>query len=319
MPPTRVDLLSLAARLARRGEAFVLATVVRREAPSSARPGRKAVIEEDGTLHGWLGGSCIEPLVRREAAEALRDREPRLLLFTPDPSGEPDRAGIRPLPLTCHSGGSVEVYLEPELPAPVLALYGDSPVTRALQSMGEAMEYRVRAPGPGDEPPDAGSAQLFAVVATMGDRDEDAVERALEAGAAYVGLVASPRRAAAVRRTLGLEGEEADRVVSPAGLDLGAREPAEIAVAILAEIVSRRRSSAAEAPDREGAGEADRPAAGGAAAEGEVATDPVCGMDVEVGRTSHSAEHDGRRYRFCSAGCRRKFEEAPGRWTDAPA
>ena len=332
MTPSRADVLTLAARLAGEGRPFALATVVRREAPISARPGRRAVIEEDGTIHGWLGGSCIEPLVRREAAEALRDGEPRLLLFTPDPADEPDRPGIRPLPLTCHSGGTVEVYVEPEVPAPVLALFGDSPVTRALETMGAALEVRVRSVGPEDEVPDPGAAELWAVVATMGEWDEDGVERALEAGASYVGLVASSRRAAEVRRTLGLEddGEDGDaggRLVSPAGLDLGGTEPPEIAVAILAELVSRRHGApgeearrtagetAAESP--EAAGEAGQPA--GAEADLEVATDPVCGMEVEVARASHSAEHDGRRYWFCCAGCRRKFEEAPERWIEAPA
>lgn len=330
MTPSRADVLTLAARLAGEGRPFALATVVRREAPISARPGRRAVIEEDGTIHGWLGGSCIEPLVRREAAEALRDGEPRLLLFTPDPSEEPDRPGIRRLPLTCHSGGTVEVYVEPEIPAPVLALFGDSPVTRALETMGGALEVRVRSVGPEDEVPDPGAADLLAVVATMGEWDEDAVERALEAGASYVGLVASSRRAAEVRRTLGLDdGEDGDaggRLVSPAGLDLGGTEPPEIAVAILAELVARRHGAPGQEARRTAgetaAGETATQAAGEASpteADVEVATDPVCGMEVEVARASHSAEHDDRRYWFCCAGCRRKFEEAPERWIETPA
>lgn len=345
---SRADLLVRAARLSGAGEPFVLATVVRRTPPSSARPGYRAIVLRDGTLEGWLGGSCIEPVVRREAAEALRLGEPRLLVFSPEPD-RVERPGVHAHPMTCHSGGTVEVYLEPELPAPLLCLYGDSPVSRALARMAEPLGWRVRvvggadasafegaelveraavtgepsggdgAPSPDRSPsPEASpedAACGWAVVATMGEWDETAVERALGAGFPYVGMVGSPRRAAEVRRTLGL-GEDDGRLVSPAGLDVGAREPAEIAVTILAEILQRRGER--EAPGGERA-DATGPAgtagsSGGEPARPEVAVDPVCGMEVVVGEAAATSEHDGVTYHFCADGCRRRFEEDPERW-----
>lgn len=344
-----VELLRQAAALASAGEPFALATVVRREAPSSARAGQKALIRPDGSLRGWLGGACIEPTVAREAAGALRDGRPRLLLFVP--GGEASRPGAAVHPMTCHSGGTVEIYVEPHLPAPVLAVYGDSPVSRALSSMGAVMGYDVWVVGGGEE---AGSAPagaraadrlepvapgrpLYAVVATMGAWDEDAVEEALAAGAEYVGLVASPRRAGHVRGHLeerGVGGEALARLASPAGLDIGAREPAEIAVTILAEIIRHRRAGrgSAASADAEGtapgaradaAPPADSEAAAPAGSEpaprtgSGVAVDPVCGMTVEVPRSRQTYEHAGTVYYFCCPRCRERFARDPDRWVAA--
>lgn len=330
----RTDLLVRAARLAEAGEPFVLATVVRRTPPSSARTGYRALIDREGALHGWLGGSCIEPVVRREAAEALRAGEPRLVVFSPEPDRE-ERPGVSSHPMTCHSGGTVEVYLEPELPAPLLCLYGDSPVSRALAHMARPLGWRVRVVGAGGDgsayagaevvpretelaardadapaagsPPDE-AARGWAVVATMGEWDESAVEHSLAAGYGYVGMVGSHRRAAKVRRALGLE-EDDGRLVSPAGLDVGAREPAEIAVTILAEILLRR-AEARPAGGGEPADTRGEPSAGGEP----VTVDPVCRMEVAAGEAAATAEHDGTAYCFCSDGCRRRFEREPARF-----
>src|SRR5215470_2007690 len=134
----RAELLALAGDLAKKGEPFVLAMVVRREAYSSAQQGDMAIITADGGYHGWLGGNCTQPTVRREARRALADGKPRLVSLTPDPAGE-SRPGISALPMTCHSGGTVDIYLEPILPAPRLLLFGTSPVVRALAQLGKAM------------------------------------------------------------------------------------------------------------------------------------------------------------------------------------
>lgn len=373
------EILRRAVELAEAGEPFALATVVAREAPSSARAGDRALIEADGTLRGWLGGACIEPTIRREAENALADGEPRLVVFAPD--GDADRPGAVVHPMTCHSGGTVEVHVEPELPSPALILYGDSPVCRALAAMAPAAGYRVRAVGvggdaaaygdvevvergeaapgagasPGDGPGTAGTPgatpDVFAVVATMGEWDLEAVREALASGARYVGLVASPRRAGAVRERLEAAGvDPGGRLVSPAGLDLGAREPGEIAVTILAELVEVRRGAAEErsasgspadrgrtaspevAPpgaadavddpasgSRPGRADAGRGAGGGSDPEAgrEESTDPVCGMTVSPGDDPPTAEHDGVVYRFCCAGCRERFVDDPARYVPA--
>ncbi|MFQ5890293.1 MAG: XdhC family protein [Gemmatimonadota bacterium] len=355
--PTGGEVLWLAARLAQRGEPFALATVVRRLAPSSAQLGQKALIDAAGRLHGWLGGSCIEPIVRREAERALREGKPRLVVLAPD--GRSDRPEAAVYRMTCHSGGMVEIYVEPQLPAPQLVLFGDSPIGRALAALAAVAGYEVRAGGVGEaaaegdamrtepfetatDPP--ARRELYAVVATMGEWDEEAVEQALAAGAAYVGLVASPRRADEVRRRLtsrGLTKEALRRLVSPAGLDVGAKEPAEVAVTILAQIIQLRRGAglepgpAGEGPDEASCGERVLPQSGGERAiaesggergaesswgdgrerDGAVARDPVCGMEVGVSGARHVLVAGRTTHYFCSAGCRERFTAAPARFT----
>jgi xanthine dehydrogenase accessory factor len=268
------EVLIKAGELAARGEPFALATVVRVERPSSARPGDRVLVLPDGTLHGWVGGACSEPAVVREALRALADREPRLVRIGPAESG-------------CASEGTVEVLVEPELPAPLLAVVGDSPAARVLADLAARIGWRVAR-----EPSETADA---VVVATMGHGDEEALEAALRAEAGYVGLVASAKRAAAVLaelRVRGLDEETLIRVRSPAGLDLGPSRQEEIAVAILAELVAWRHSRAAP---QEPPGEA---------------VDPVCGMTVAVGNGEH-LEYEGVTYWFCGGHCRRRFEEDP--------
>jgi xanthine dehydrogenase accessory factor len=324
----RADLLHLASDLARRGEAFVLATVVRRERPSSARVGDAALVTQGGAFHGWLGGSCTQPVVVREALRALADGQPRLIALSPDPGAE-RRPGVEAFPMTCHSGGSVDIYIEPQLPAPRLAVFGLSPVAQALTRVARAMGYSVDAVDPGadraafpeadrvftslDEPSlrqrsPATGATLAVAIATMGDGDEAAVRAALDLDPAYIGLVASRRRFATIRETLvagGTPADAIDRVKCPAGLDIGAHSPAEIAVSIMAELVQRVHARPAPARGRA------LPVAAGEA------RDPVCGMMVVVATAKHTASHAGRTFYFCCAGCRDRFLGGPESYTEA--
>ena len=148
------QLLERAAELARRGESFVFAVVVRREPYSSSQQGDSAIITADGSYHGWLGGNCTRPQVLREAAQALIDGKPRLIALSPEPELHV-RAGVTPLPMTCHSGGTVDIFLEPVLAAPRLVVFGVSPVARAVAQLGKAMGYLVDVVDP-----DAHSAEL---------------------------------------------------------------------------------------------------------------------------------------------------------------
>jgi xanthine dehydrogenase accessory factor len=320
----RHDLLILAADLVRRGEPFALATVVRRQPASSSQTGDGALITGDGTFHGWLGGSCTQPTVVREALRALGDGAPRLIALSPDP-GRDHRPGVLVFPMTCHSGGTVDIYLEPVLPPSRFLVFGSSPVARALSRMAGAMGFVVDVADPGADRaafpeadrlwtdlssvgPRPGS---FAVVATMGERDEEAVRSAIAAEPAYLGVVASGKRFAQIREALlaaGVPSEALGRVRSPAGLDIGARTPEEIAVSILAEIVKLRRERAKA-----------EPAAGGALprAGAEEQQDPVCGMTVTVTPQAIRAEVSGRPYYFCCGGCREKFLAAPERFVAA--
>jgi xanthine dehydrogenase accessory factor len=321
----RADLLETAAALARREEPFVLAVVVSRQPASSSQPGDMAVITAAGEFHGWLGGSCTQPTVVREARLALADGKPRLVVLTPDPAPE-RRPGVNVFPMTCNSGGSVEIYLEPILPAPRLAVFGVSPTARALAKLGKAMGYTVVAADAAAEPemfpaadqiltdpqdPElcaaASRAPCFAVVATMGERDEEAIRAALALAPAYLGVVASSRRFAQMRETLlaqGVTADALDAIRSPAGIAIGAHTPEEIALAVLAEIVERRRA----------APEVEEKAEESAAAQ---AIDPICGMTVEVAGARHTAEHAGRTWYFCCGGCRARFLADPERYTAA--
>jgi xanthine dehydrogenase accessory factor len=303
----RAELLQLAAELAARGEPFVLAMVVRRESYSSAQQGDMAVITADGGYHGWLGGNCTQPTVRREAKQALADGKPRLVSLSPDPAREA-RAGVSALPMACHSGGTVDIYLEPVLPPPRLLLYGESPVVRALDALGKAMGWHAGTGAiPATRPSTAAArASLYAVIATMGENDEDALSAALDAEPAYVAVVASRKRFGEIRATLlerGVAAAALDRVHNPAGLDLGARRPEEVALSILAEIVKLRRAAEATA-------EAPRELE---------AIDPVCGMTVVVATAKHRGEHLGTTYYFCNPRCREKFLAAPARYLTASA
>ena len=298
------DPLELAYERSRRGEPFVLATVVWRRAPSSGKQGAKALISADGTVTGWLGGACAEPAVAREALRALADGAPRLMYLGPAEELEgARREGVVTVPIACQSDGALEVYLEPVLPRPQLVAIGRSPAAAALAAMAGALGWRAVLV---DERAklEAAMAEIgpgsYVVVATQGHYDEDALELALAREPGYVGLVASTRRAGSVLdylRARGVSEEALARVSAPAGLDLGSTEPREIAVAILAEIVQLRAAG--------GASTGVQPAA-----PPDEAIDPVCGMTVPVATSRYRATRDGHTYHFCSAACHERFVSA---------
>ena len=324
------DVLKLAADLAARGEPFVFAMVVRREPASSAQPGNMAVVTRDGAMHGWLGGSCIQPTVEREARRAMAEGKPLLMTLTPDP-GQDRRPGVAVHPMTCHSGGTVDIYLEPVRPAPRMIVFGIAPTARALSTVARAMGWavdvvdpdadKVDFPGadrvlrelPPDDPataPRLRSSELYAVVTTMGQRDDDALVAALPLEPAYLGVIASRKRFAEIREAVVGRGAPPDalqRVRNPAGLDLGAKLPEEIALSVVAEIVQLSRAA-----QRAGA---PAPAPAAVAAREETAIDPICGMTVVVARAKHVAQHAGRTWFFCNPRCREKFLATPERWT----
>jgi xanthine dehydrogenase accessory factor len=297
------DLLARAADLQARGRAFALATVVRCEAPTSAKPGAKALILEDGSVTGWVGGACAEPVVVREARAAMRDGRPRLIGLLGEARRGPGRTeGMLEFPMTCHSGGTLEIYVEPYLPKRQLVLVGHGPVLDALATLGPAADYAVVAVR--DETAWARLGEVgvtrpsCVVVATHADSDEDALERVLATEAGYVSLVASRRRAGVILDRLRQRGVAADRLgvlKAPAGLDIGAVTPEEIAVSILAEIIHHHRS--------------EKVLAVVPAAPAE-AIDPICGMTVEIATARYRSERDGQTIYFCCRGCKDTFDAA---------
>jgi xanthine dehydrogenase accessory factor len=315
------EILQLAAELSRKGEPFVMAVVVRREPASSAQVGNASLITQSGECHGWLGGSCIQSTVVREALGALKSSGPRLISLSPNPDAE-RRAGVSTFPMTCHSGGSVDIYLDPVLPAARLLIFGVSPAAQALARLGKVMGYAIDVADPDADReafPDAerivdavrgqdfekAQGRLFAVVATLGQHDEEATRAALALQPVYLGVVASRLRFAQIRETLvsgGVPAAAIDRIANPAGLDIGARAPEEVALSILAEIVKVRRGAMDATPQPQPALEA---------------IDPVCNMTVTVATAKHKAEHGGRTYYFCCGGCRERFLAAPERYLGA--
>lgn len=312
------DVMELARERRSSGEPCVLATVVWRRAPSSGKEGAKALIGPDGAVRGWLGGACAEPAVVREALLALQDGLPRLMFLGPADELEGRRRdGMVSVPIACQSEGALEVYLEPILPPPHLVAVGRSPAARALAGIADALGWRASVV---DDGGDAGlhpagahvvtaldlaaagaGPGSYVVVATQGHYDEAALEQALASGAAYVGLVASRRRAEAVLgylRQRGVPEEDLARVHAPAGLDLGRIPPEEIAVAIAGEIVRLRAEGVL------------RPAPPAAAPPATV-VDPVCGMAVEAATSRHRLERGGEVLHFCCAGCLAAFDEGP--------
>src|SRR5438445_5248726 len=196
-------LVALAAELQRAGEAFELATVVRCEAPTSAKPGAKALVGEDGSVQGWVGGACAEPVVVREALEALRDGRPRLIGLYGEGARTLGRTeGLLEYGMTCHSGGTLEIYVEPYLPKPLLVLVGHGPVVETLASLGHAADYSIAALR--EDAIRVGLDELSltqrasVVVATHAESDEEALEQVLGSGPGYISVVASRRRAAMI-------------------------------------------------------------------------------------------------------------------------
>ena len=297
---TRSEVLVEAGRLAADGKPYALATVVRVVRPASTRRGDRALVTPDGTLAGWVGGACSEPIVVREALRALADGEPRLVQIGPAGVGAGAPEDVVVAESRCASEGVVEVLIEPELPGPLLAVLGEGVAGRTLVQLARVIGWRVT------DQLDPGTPADAVVVATMGHGDEDALASALKAGVGYVGLVASARRAAVVLDVLreqGMAEEALARVRSPAGRDLGPSTQEEIAVAILAELVDWRHGQAADPSGLAPAGAAVQ-----APAE---AVDPVCGMTVAVAGAP-TAVRDGVTWYFCSVGCRDHFETTGG-------
>ena len=299
------DVLELLREYTANGTPCALATVVRVEPPTSARPGDKAVITADGRLRGWIGGSCSEPVVRREALRALAEGTPQLVkIVAAEEVRQTRKRGELTVATTCPSGGSLDIFIEPRLPRPLLLVFGETPVAETLAKLGELTGFRTRTVMQAELATlSVPSADAWAVVATMGHYDEDAVEAALAHPDLDVSLIASSRRAAAVRGELvarGLDEHTLGRLRTPAGKVRGVTQE-QIALLALAEVVTARQKRGPKQPVHE-----TPPVV--------FATDPVCGMTVDPLTATHRADFGGTTFWFCSAGCKVEFEKTPERY-----
>ena len=308
------------------GKPFAMVSVVRAEKPTSAKAGARAIIEADGSLTGWVGGSCAEPTVIREALKALRDGQARLVrLCPPEERGQLPQEGVTEVTLTCISGGTLEIYIEPQLAQPHLVVVGHLATAEALVRLAKALDFRVSLMGLDaslERFPLADlvldrldfstldiSPNTFIVVASHGNYDEDALDGALKTEALYVALISSKTRAKAILQYLqdsNLPTERVQQLKYPAGLDIGAVTPEEIALSILAEIVQFLHT-----PVDESLEVTEEVTLG---AEAKEAKDPVCGMWVEIASARYVSQHEGKTYYFCNPSCQRSFEQNPGKY-----
>ena len=321
-----LDLFTQIYDLNRSGEPFAVATVVRVEKPISAKPGDKAIVKGDGSLQGWIGGGCAQDTVVREAQKVIREGEPRFLRLIGKGGAISEKTeGVLEFPITCHSGGTLDIYIEPVQPHPQLIILGNSPVAITLAKLARVLNFQVDVFDPlatREEFPEADhlSNELdlhtltvhplsFAVIATQGHDDEAALETAVRSGVPYIAFVASKKKFAVRAEYLqdrGYTAEQIARIKAPAGLDLGAVTPDEIAASILAEIIQVRRRQLA--PQRVEAAQAVEAAEGLVVAE---AQDIICGMSVEIATARYTSDYRGEKFYFCCASCKAEFDKNP--------
>jgi xanthine dehydrogenase accessory factor len=294
-----VTVTDTAAELTRSRQPFVQATVVRAQKPTSAHAGDTAVVRADGSIDGFVGGTCAEASVREYGLMTLSTNQPLLLRIVPGELPGASEEGAVTVANPCLSGGAVEIFLEPRVPAPRVLVVGDSPVAEALAELGRPLGFDVDMVAGEQARPVAGDAAL--VVASHGRGEEPALTAALRLGVPYVGLIASRIRGAGVLAALDVTDEQRSRVHSPAGLDIGGRTAAEIALSVLAELVAERRAAERHAPP----------------ARATSAIDPVCGMTVAAVDSSPHVTVDGVTTWFCCDGCRTAFLADPDRYARA--
>ena len=328
------EFYQIATDLKAQGEPFAAVTVVRNEAPSSGKTGDKAIVKSDGILSGWIGGGCVYSIMMKEVNEALVDGKPRFVRVSPSPT-EGGMIGIKEYKMTCHSGGAIDLYIEPVLPKPHLIVLGKSIIGRALMRIAKAADYRltvVAEDASAEIFPEADTiktdfdlskmsfnASTFLVVATQGDNDEKALAAALSVKCRYVSFITSRKKKDTIYGYLKLQGFTDDQIQaihSPAGLDINAKTPEEVAISILAEIIKEFRTQEVPADmfEKPKAALSEKPL---------MITNPVCGMPISVGMAKYTVEHDGQLVYFCCDGCKIKFDADPEKYmvnfkTDVP-
>jgi xanthine dehydrogenase accessory factor len=271
---------------------FVHATVVRAEQPTSARPGDDAIILADGTMEGFVGGQCAEESVRAAALGALIRGESLLLRVLP--GGEaafPDAPGAYVTVNPCLSGGALEIFLEPQVPPAVISVVGTSPIANAVAALAEPLGFTVAR----TEPDGSQQGAIATVVCSLGHDEELAIRAALDAEVGLIAVVASHRRGSALLDAMDVTAAERARIHTPAGIEIGAHTPAEIALSILAEIVKAIRVDGLKAQSD------------GLPAPPQQAIDPICGMTVIVRSDTPHLRIDEVDHWFCNPGCRDRF------------
>lgn len=337
--------LDRASVLRAEGKPFALVTVVRAISPTSAKPGAKALVEPDGVIQGWIGGGCAQPAVIKMARKAMQDGQACLIRISPTRDGQVEE-GITDFGMTCHSGGTLDIFIDPVTARPVLLVIGASPAAQTLVGLAQRVGFSVTAAFPaadaemfpeadrvidGFDVADVGPG--FVVVATQGKRDEQGLEAAISVGAAYTAFIASKRKATKLKAYLkesGSDAERVDAIISPAGVEIEAVTPEEIALSVLAGVVKARREGLAvplpvaegnnEGSSCHGSTKVEQKSAASShnsnadSRETATAIDPVCGMSVATKDAEYQSEYKGKTYYFCCGGCQHRFDNEPEKY-----
>jgi xanthine dehydrogenase accessory factor len=315
-----MSFLDQAGRLHSDAEAFVIATVVAYKSPQSAKPGSKAIIKSDGSITGWVGGGCVQPIVLKEARNVLETGIPKLLSISPD-SVHDEWKGVESFRMACEGGGSLEIYLEPVMPKPHLVIVGHSPVAETISDLARVLDFYVCLVDPEATQNTSSKVDLlltdfstvrkeisdksFVVVATMGNQDEEGLQAVIGTTPRYLGLVASEKKAKSLfdyLRSKGTTDEQLAIIQSPAGIALGGETMAEIAFSVMAEIIRVRRGDSTISENVVAAPAIHEDHA--------TAWDPICGMSVETSHAKYTSMFEGKSFYFCSLRCKEVFDNS---------
>ena len=297
-------------------ESFATAIVVHHGTPISGKAGDKAIIRNDGEMKGWIGGGCTHTIVIEEGISAINSGESKLIVIDPEKK-EAEIAGIKHFNMNCHSGGSLSVYIEPVSPRPLIIVMGNSPVAESLLNFSSELGYQTIWAGHNDLNEKKSSVEkvmegfdltdvnltspCFIIVCTQGESDNEALEASLRVSVDYLAFVGSRRKIEALKNELtetGYSREKLDKVVNPAGMDLNARTPSEIALSIIAEILKIYRNESTAINELDSESNSDY-------------IDPICGMKVNSKNAKHSLKYKEQSFFFCCKECKTKFEKSP--------
>jgi len=324
------DFLKEAQALETSMETYAVAMVVRRVVPTSGKPGDKAIIRQDGSISGWIGGGCTRGIILKEALAAMKDGKPRLVSI--DKDGKEQKPGVISYSMTCQSGGTVDVYIEPVLPKPQLVIMGKSHIAMALSKLGKAMGYHIDVVADNIEQEGFVDADRYLsptefdikdikpnsciIVSTQGEGDENALEQAIKSGASYIAFVASRRKANSIFRELkdrDITFDQIKKVKTPAGMDIQAKLPEEVAISVLAQIIQHiRQPEPATTPEKKAIKDQKPPALK------DYYINPVCQVPVHKATAKHTIDYNGQKVYFCCDGCRVSFEKEPEKYIAIP-
>lgn len=324
-----LELYEKIANLVRAQDPFAIVQVVGRQAPSSSKLGDKAIVKKNGRMEGWIGGGCVQGIVLKESADAIASGKPRLVRIGKELKNHQKQEGVMEYRMTCQSEGQVEIYIEPVLPRPHLMVIGRSEIAKAVVKLGKAMDFKVTGVSEGanlqtydkvdelitqlDLSRVSTSRLSFIVVATQGDRDEESLLQALKKESAYVGFISSRKKAGTISNYLldaGVDPASLDRLHAPAGIDINAKKPDEVAVSIMAEIIRVKNSLDLSIPTTTTYQEEEAPS---------YYINPVCGVPVDMKHPKHVMQYGDETVYFCCDGCKIKFEKDPDKYMKARA